>query len=290
MLTRREFMRNVGATTFAVAAGLEGLLGDVAAATKSGKKRTITFEQAFSNPKVMGKYLHELLVEMFGENEVKKYINDVRYFENRETYFQHYPLLTETDREIAKLSSIVTVFETSRFGDKVKSDIVAFPDIFKTNVVKIGDNTISINSNEYIIKASLEHEFEHAKDIYSGIRLKNGAEINSNNFGSVNPEVYRFVRESRGYTKELSAMMSAEKVKPSTLLLGRIDETKRGYALTLHDFVTDVFQRAYDKINTGLLTLEEYRLMTGQLEQIKAEFPELLMMDQVRPLYQKFGR
>ena len=98
------------------------------------------------------------------------------------------------------------------------------------------------------------------------------------------------MRESRGYTKELSAMMSAEKVKPSTLLLGRIDETKRGYALTLHDFVTDVFQRAYDKINTGLLTLEEYRLMTGQLEQIKAEFPELLMMDQVRPLYQKFGR
>ena len=283
-LTRRQLL-----SIPLVVGGLEAVLGkELYAAPKSIKKRTITFEQAKNDPSLTARYISELLVEMFDEDEVRKYISAVKFFGGREAFFQQYPVETETDKEIAKQSGIIIAYDASRFANKVKSDIIVFPDIFKSRQVKIADKIIPIEITEDMIKAFLEHEFEHAKDNYLGIRLTNGAEINQNNRGRIYPEVYRFVYEARGYVKALTSIIRAEKAKPNDLFLGKIDETKQGYFWTIRDFATTVFQRAYQKINPRLLSPEESKLMTGQLDEIKAKFPELLIINQIRELYQRF--
>ncbi len=290
MLSRRQFLAGAGTTGIAVATGLDEIVLGTNSAAAPIKKRRITLEEAATRPELSAKYIMELLIDMFGEDQIRTYIKDVRYFRTRESYFQQYPPTTETDKEIARQSDILTAYDSSRFGSAVRSDIVVFPDIFRTQRVKISGKEIPVYVTEDILKAFLEHEFEHAKDNYSGIMLRNGSEINSNNFNRINPEIFLFVREARGYVKELTAIMKTEKVEPITLLQGKIDETKRGYAWTIFGFVTRVVQRAYNKIDPKLLTPEEYRLMTGQLDEIRAKYPELLAIDQVKPLYRKFSK
>ncbi|MBI3027675.1 hypothetical protein HYY70_06205, partial [Candidatus Woesearchaeota archaeon] len=221
-LSRRVLLIGVGATGTLVATGIDSLvLGITQSEAAPATKRRITFEQARSDPKKFAAdYVRQLLEEMYGKDEVKKYVHNVKFFATREDYFQEYPTLEKTD---AMESNLVTNYEGSKFGKKAKSEIIVFPELFTHNrELKIGNRTISVEPTEEIIKAYLRHEFKHAQDNYHGIKLKGGNEISSTDYGRINFEVYKFIKESRGCVEEMAYIMASEKVNPMTLVLRKI--------------------------------------------------------------------
>ena len=288
-MTRRQWLKvTASSVVIGLCGGLETIVGKETFAAESGKKSTITFEQALHNPADREKYVHELLVGLFSEDIVDKYVAGVRYFDTIAAYLKEYPPAGIRDIEGLTQARFASLFQYTKFGNDAKSHIIAFPRAFNNKIVDFGNVKVFVKSSEELIKGDLVHEFKHAIDRYHGIRLPNGSEINANNFQRINSDVAEFVEESRAYIEEMVYKKNTISMEQPHVLRLQIDKLPPSYVDSIKAFVSKL-EKLDSKISPKLLTPDEHKLMEGQLTEIVLKLPELSIIGSLRNLYNKFN-
>lgn len=280
MLTRREFITDA-VTTFA---GLEFLVQYTLAATESKKK--ITFEEAKFNQELVPKYIRQLLEETYG-NEAYKYFANILYYKTSSQAKEvHKGLMSDVELSKFDEGAMATIKKGS-FGKGVKSDLVVLGSAFEASSFSIDLQIFHLPPTEILTKARLEHEYLHAKDNFEGIKLEDGTLIGASDYDRMNPRVREFLKETRGYIKQIEISRFLEKANPIYAVAKRWEKLPPAYLISIQSFI-ETLDRMQSDIKPEIISFEDARYVGHQLNQIRNRIPEIGIFKVVQNLYQRF--
>ena len=284
MLSRREFIRDVGTATFAVVTGLEGLvLGDSESLAVPEKR--ITFEEAKFNQELAPKYIRQVLEEMFG-NEVSKYFTNILHYKTSSQAKEAYKGLI-SDAELSKFDkATMSTIGKGPFGEGIKSDLAVLGSAFEAFSFYIDRQIFHLPSTEILTKARLEHEYLHAKDNFEGIKLEDGTLIGASDYNRIDPRVMEFLKETRSYIKQIEISRFLEKANPLYTVAKKWEELPPAYLASIRIFVEELGLMQND-IKREIISFEDARYVRHQLNQIRHRIPEIGIFKVVQDLYNK---
>lgn len=178
------------------------------------------------------------------------------------------------------IDSAVAITESreNTFGLGSKTTIYIFKEFFEQQEINSTKGRIILKPTLERKRVQLEGELGHAEDNYTGIILENGLPINSSNYRNINSIVLKFIRETRGYLRQLELSRKIENPSTTDLEEGKFEKLPPGYFSTLvallqhlHKLKPDI-----DKIDNYSPLEREY--VRNQLNQISLKAPEIFKL------------
>ena len=126
-------------------------------------------------------------------------------------------------------------------------------------------------------------------DHFEGITLQDGSKIERSIYLKLSITVREFLKESRGYLKQIETCRDLEKVNPHDFMLGRIDNLPGSYLSSLKNLISEM-ERIKKKLDPQALSLREVQYVVQHLNQIKEKIPELSVINIFQDLYKRFEK
>ena len=174
-----------------------------------------------------------------------------------------------------------------RFGRNLRHDLYVFRKTFENYRIKVGDKEIAIVPTEMRFKSELAHEFVHVEDVFKGIVLENGYQINGTNYAKLNEPVKHFVIETRGYIKGIEVSRALEQPNLIYLFKGEVRKLPPAYLSSISSFSL-FLQKLEKEIRTETLGMGDFEYIRNQMMQIRVRVPETGVLPVVKRLYIQF--
>ena len=216
-------------------------------------------------------------------NIKKSFLNSIT---NRNSFNDYLTIKNKRFPEFVKKLRAMLHAET--FGRKDKPILYVFGSSFNPITLYGPKGPIIVPPTESRLFTTLAHEGTHTEDEYGGISLSGVPSVTNANYLDIHPGVFSFVKEIRGYLNGIEKATQLENPNKIYLVTNNFERLPPAYlsaVMSLHQYFVDEGKL----IEPAKLSFADRLYVTNQLDQVRKRAPEMIVQQDVRNFFQKFG-